>query len=97
MMEREKSGDKACRHKGYKSLAITFLSFFENLEGFVPNKIWFDQLAAACAREKSKDGHPIIADRFLRFATHYGFEPVFCNPYSGHEKRNAEKKVGDVF
>lgn len=62
--------------------------------GHVPNKIWFDQMAAACIREKDKDGNAIVSNRFLRFATHYGFEPVFCNPNSGHEKGAVEKKVG---
>ena len=76
-----------------EALQEGLLSMFRHV-GFVPNKIWFDQLAAACVREKNKEGHLIIADRFLRFATHYGFEPVFCNPYSGHEKGNVEKKVG---
>lgn len=62
--------------------------------GHVPGKIWFDQMAAACIREKDKDGNAIVSSRFLRFATHYGFEPVFCNPNSGHEKGAVEKKVG---
>jgi len=62
--------------------------------GAVPTKIWFDQMAAACIRTKDKNGDAIPTERFLRFATHYGFEPVFCNPNSGHEKGNVEKKVG---
>lgn len=62
--------------------------------GVVPTKIWFDQMAAACIRTKDKYGDAIPTERFLRFATHYGFEPVFCNPNSGHEKGNVEKKVG---
>ena len=62
--------------------------------GVVPTKIWFDQMAAACIRTKDKHGDAITTERFLRFATHYGFEPVFCNPYSGNEKGNVEKKVG---
>lgn len=62
--------------------------------GTVPSKIWFDQMAAACIRKKDELGNPIPTENFLRFAQHYGFEPVFCNPNSGHEKGNVEKKVG---
>lgn len=28
------------------------------------------------------------------FCEHYGFQPVFCNPASGHEKGSVESKVG---
>jgi hypothetical protein len=62
--------------------------------GVVPTKIWFDQMSSACIRTKDKYGDAIPTERFLRFATHYGFEPVFCNPNSGNEKGNVENKVG---
>jgi len=35
-----------------------------------------------------------LRDIFIRFKEHYGFEAVFCNPASGHEKGNVENKVG---
>jgi hypothetical protein len=62
--------------------------------GVVPTKIWFDQMSSACIRTKDKYGDAIPTERFLRFSTHYGFEPVFCNPNSGNEKGNVENKVG---
>ena len=33
---------------------------------------------------------------FSLFCAHYGFEPRFCNPYSGHEKGSVENAVGFV-
>lgn len=62
--------------------------------GHIPNKIWFDQMAAACIRSKDIHGNAIPTKNFLKFATHYGFETVFCNPNSGNEKGNVENKVG---
>jgi len=35
-----------------------------------------------------------MAEVFLRFKAHYGFQITFCNPYAGHEKGNVENKVG---
>ena len=35
-------------------------------------------------------------EMFSAFAAHYGFAYSFCNPYSGHEKGNVEKKVGYI-
>lgn len=70
------------------------LSSIFDYTGVVPNKIWFDQMAAACIRKKDEQGKPVLTEGFLRFALHYGFEAIFCNPNSGHEKGNVEKKVG---
>jgi hypothetical protein len=41
-----------------------------------------------------KDGKRELTEAFLRFKQHYGFEAVFCNSASGHEKGNVEAKVG---
>ena len=62
--------------------------------GQVPSKIWFDQMAAAVIRTKNEHGEAIATETLIRYSTHYGFEPVFCNPYSGNEKGNVESKVG---
>ena len=37
-----------------------------------------------------------LTDLFARFEMHYGFESVFCNPNSGHEKGNVENMVGKL-
>ncbi|QHZ55913.1 IS21 family transposase [Brevibacillus sp. NSP2.1] len=65
---------------------------FERMGG-VPRKIWFDNLSAAVV-SISRDGKRSCTDQFLRFATHYRFDPEFCNPYRGHEKGHVENKVG---
>lgn len=81
------------RSETMEALCDGLINIF-NFIGVVPNKIWFDQMAAACIRKKDEQGNPVATERFSRFALHYGFEPVFCNPYSGHEKGNVERKVG---
>ncbi len=62
--------------------------------GKVPNKIWFDQMSTAALRGKDANGFPRISKRLARFSTHYGFESIFCNPHSGHEKGSVENKIG---
>ena len=81
------------RSETMEALCEGLINIF-NFIGVVPNKIWFDQMAAACIRQKDEQGKAIATERFSRFALHYGFEPIFCNPYSGHEKGNVERKVG---
>jgi len=73
----------------FESLAV----MFEHI-GQVPSRIWFDQMAAASIRKKNEHGEAVPTETLLRYSTHYGFEPVFCNPNSGHEKGNVENKVG---
>jgi len=81
------------RSETKEALCEGLQKIFEHI-GVVPKVIWFDQMAAACIRQKDQDGKGVATENFLRFATHYSFEPVFCNPYSGNEKGNVEKKVG---
>ena len=69
-------------------------TIFEFING-VPNKIWFDNLTAAVSKV-SRNGNRIFTESFRRFAAHYRFEPVFCNPGQGNEKGNVEKKVGYI-
>lgn len=70
------------------------MSAIFNHIGKVPKKIWFDQMSTAALRKKDSEGNPQMSKRLMRFSTHYGFESVFCNPYSGHEKGSVENKVG---
>lgn len=65
---------------------------FEQMGG-VPRKIWFDNLSAAVVSIR-QDGQRVCTEAFQRFCAHYRFEPLFCNPYSGHEKGHVENKVG---
>ncbi|WNC12295.1 MULTISPECIES: IS21 family transposase [Brevibacillus] len=61
--------------------------------GGVPRKIWFDNLSAAVVSIQ-QGGKRECTEAFRRFCAHYRFEPLFCNPYSGHEKGHVENKVG---
>ena len=64
--------------------------------GFVPSTIWFDQMSSAALRTMDEKGIVQVSNFVQRFATHYGFAIKFCNPESGHEKGNVERKVGTI-
>jgi hypothetical protein len=76
-----------------EAVCETMEKIFEHI-GKVPNRIWFDQMAAASLRQKNAAGNAIPNPRFHRFAAHHGFDIVFCNPHSGNEKGSVENKVG---
>lgn len=61
--------------------------------GGVPTRIVFDN-AAGVGRRVCDEVR--TTETFAAFAAHYGFAFSFCNPYSGHEKGNVEKKVGYI-
>lgn len=61
--------------------------------GGVPGKCIFDNAAGIGKRVM---GAVKLTDLFARFELHYGFESVFCNPNSGHEKGNVENMVGTL-
>ncbi|MFY2158558.1 IS21 family transposase [Cytobacillus firmus] len=64
-----------------------------NQAGGVPTYLRIDNLSAAVV-SIGKGEKRIYTDNFLRLQSHYGFEVQACNPASGHEKGNVEKKVG---
>lgn len=76
-----------------EAVCQSLAKIFEHI-GKVPTRIWFDQMAAAALRQKDAEGNVVPNPRFHRFAVHYGFEIVFCNPHSGNEKGSVENKVG---
>lgn len=61
--------------------------------GGIPTAIRIDNLVAAVI-QVGRGNKRTYTDSFLRFQAHYGFEIQPCNPASGHEKGNVEKKVG---
>ncbi|MCK8825940.1 IS21 family transposase [Fuchsiella alkaliacetigena] len=67
------------------------INIFESIGG-VPNKIWFDNSKAAVTKIHP-DGSRSFTESFRRFAAHYRFKPVFCNPGKGNEKGNVENKI----
>jgi len=76
-----------------ESLFEAMTAIFHHL-GRVPRKIWFDRMSTAALRKKDEEGNVRMGERLTRFATHHGFEAVFCNPDAGHEKGSVENKVG---
>lgn len=67
-------------------------NIFEYIGG-VPREIWFDNMSTAVVKVgKGKDR--TLTDMFMRFTSHYGFVPKFCNPAKGNEKGSVENKVG---
>ena len=61
--------------------------------GGVPPVIIFDNASGVGRRVGEKI---IESDLFRRFRNHYGFQVRFCNPASGWEKGNVERKVAYV-
>ncbi len=74
-----------CLQEGLKAI-------FEHIGG-VPPSIRLDNASSMVSRI-FKDGGRTLTEAFVRFKEHYGFEAVFCNPASGHEKGSVENKVG---
>lgn len=67
-------------------------NIFRRIVG-VPWRIIFDNASGVGRRIGEKIR---LAELFLRFKCHYGFDVTICNPYSGHEKGHVENKVGYV-
>ena len=63
--------------------------------GGVPRRGIFDNMKTAVDRIGSGKVRQVNA-RFAAMASHYLFEPVFCNPASGWEKGQVEKNVQDA-
>lgn len=67
-------------------------NIFEHVAG-VPRRVVFDNAAGVGLRV----GDAVrTTEMSSAFAAHYGFAYSFCNPCSGHEKGNVEKKVGYI-
>ncbi len=63
--------------------------------GGIPRRGIYDNMKTAVnrvGRSKVRD----VNVRFMAMASHYLFEPVFCNPASGWEKGQIEKSVWDT-
>lgn len=65
---------------------------FEYIGG-IPIRLRFDNMTTAVA-QVLKDGERVLTDGFTRFMLHCIFRADFCNPASGNEEGNVEKKVG---
>jgi transposase len=63
--------------------------------GGVPRRGIYDNMRTAVDRIGPSRERQVNA-RFLAMASHYLFEPEFCNPASGWEKGQVEKNVQDA-
>lgn len=61
--------------------------------GGVPRVLVMDNMKSVVSKILP-NGEREISENFKRFALHYRFDMVFCNPASGNEKGNVENKVG---
>ncbi|RIJ62816.1 IS21 family transposase [Rummeliibacillus sp. POC4] len=76
-----------------------FLSGLKQLfkqAGGVPLSIRIDNLTPAVKKVRGSESEAQLTDEFMAFKNHYGFQVQVCNPRSGHEKGNVERKVGYV-
>ena len=69
------------------------LWIFERM-GMAPRVVVFDN--ATGVGHRRPDGTAARTRLFSLFCAHYGFEPWFRDPYSGHEKGSVENAVGFV-
>lgn len=60
--------------------------------GGVPRGALFDRLKTAVSGQQS-GGEPIFNAEMLRFAAHYGFQPLACRPYRAKTKGRVERAV----
>jgi transposase len=60
--------------------------------GGVPKVLRIDNLPAAVSSIQKRGGRQ-YTEAFQKFQLYYRFDVQACNPYSGHEKGNAERKV----
>lgn len=67
-------------------------NIFEFIGG-IPTRIVFDNATGIGRRV---GGIIRTSKTFTAFCAHYGFGYSFCNPNSGHEKGNVERKVGYI-
>ena len=58
--------------------------------GGVPERIGYDNLKPAVKKLVGTGRQ--LQQRFLALANHYGFEPVFARPYTGHDKGAVEAR-----
>jgi len=80
-----KGQNQECVMEGLKRI-------FEHING-VPSVLVMDNMAAVVSKILPH-GERELTENFRRFALHYRFKPVFCNPASGNEKGNVENKIG---
>ena len=85
---------RAYRLQTHEMLFDVLAQAFRVLGG-VPRRSIFDNMRTAVDRISVGKARQVNA-RFTAMASHYLFEPTFCNPASGWEKGQVEKNVQDA-
>lgn len=83
----------AYRRQNEESFLGAFVRAFAYFGG-VPKRIIFDN--ARVAVKEGFGAHARKQEGYAYLSAHYGFEAVFCNPASGHEKGLVEGLVGYI-
>ena len=73
------------------NLFHALIAWFHDIGG-VPETIFFDNMKTVV----NDAGDKVFNERFLHFASHYGFQTNACNPASPQEKGTVEKSVSVV-
>lgn len=73
------------------NLFHALIAWFHEIGG-VPEAIFFDNMKTVV----TDAGDKVFNERFLQFATHYGFQTNACNPASPQEKGTVEKSVSVI-
>jgi transposase len=60
--------------------------------GGVPHTVLFDRMKTAVV-DSDEEGRAIFNEEMLRFAVHYGFRPLACQPYRAKTKGKIERTV----
>lgn len=89
VLEHALGGGIAGRDRGMRGQGL--LEVFERT-GMTPGVVVFDN--ATGVGHRNSDGTAARTRLFSLFCAHYGFEPRFRYPYSGHEKGSVENAVG---
>lgn len=72
-----------------RGLEESFLFF-----GGVPHELLFDQMRAVITRDLRLLGGELVHNQeFLRFAAHWGFQPLACRPYRAQTKGKVERPI----
>jgi len=73
------------------NLFHALIAWFHEIEG-VPEALFFDNMKTVVTDASDK----VFNERFLQFASHYGFQTNACNPASPQEKGTVEKSVSVI-
>jgi len=77
-------------HETQQEVIDAHIKFFEETQS-VPQFIFYDNLRAVYDYT-----HKVFQDKYLQFASHYGFSYEVCNPASPHEKGTDEESVSYI-